>query len=148
MKRMLSTMIDTKKMRGARLEEGVMLHGDTGNEAPVMPNIFNYFATWGPSTIWVDGEKVVPMIGSHTMLSEQSRGADGAIRNHEGKPYSPMAPVKAGFTNPAGVEFHVVAHTTRPDKNNFPPHTAWIHLNFGNVEIVEAPEGTKIPYKG
>jgi hypothetical protein len=96
----------------------------------------------------VNGEEVVSMIGSHTMLSERSRGDDGAIRNSEGEPYSPMASVKSGFTDPAGIEFHVVAHTMQPDENNFPPHTAWIHLNFGDVKIVEAPEGEKIPYKG
>ncbi len=141
-------MLNLDKMAAARIEEDVMLHGDTGNEAPVMPNIFNYFATWGPSSITVNGKEVVPMIGSHTMLSERSRGDDGAIRNEDGMPYSPMAQVKTGFTDPSGIEFHVVAHTTQPDKNNFPPHTAWIHLNFGDVRIIEAPEGEKIPYQG
>ncbi len=58
-----------------------------------------------------------------------------------------MAQVKSGFTDPSGIEFHVVAHTTRPDKNNFPPHSAWIHLNFKDVRIIQAPEGEKIPYK-
>jgi hypothetical protein len=141
-------MLNLDKMKMARMEGDVMLHGDTGNEAPVMPNIFNYFATWGPSKITVNGEEVVPMIGSHTMLSERSRGEDGAIRNHDGMTYSPMAPVKSGFTDASGLEFHVVAHTTQPDKNNFPPHTAWIHLNFANVKVITAPDGEKIPYKG
>ena len=141
-------MLNLEKMDAARMEADVMLHGDTGNEAPVMPNIFNYFATWGPSSITVNGEEVVAMIGSHTMLSERSRGADGAIRDSDGMPYSPMAPVKSGFTDASGIEFHVVAHTMQPDKNNFPPHTAWIHLNFGDVKIVQAPEGEKIPYQG
>ncbi len=140
--------LDVKNMKMARMEENVMLHGDTGNEAPVMPTLFNYFATWGPAKIFVNGKEVIPMIGSHTMLSERSRGEDGAIRNHDGTPYSPMAKVKTGFTDPSGIEFHVVAHTTQPDPNNFPPHTGWIHLNFSDVKIIQAPEGEKIPYKG
>ena len=140
-------MLNLEKMDAARIVGDVMLHGDTGNEAPVMPTLFNYFATWGPASITVNGEEVIPMIGSHTMLSERSRGKDGAIRNADGTPYSPMAPVKSGFTDPTGLEFHIVAHTTQPDSNNFPPHTAWIHLNFGDVNVIEAPEGEKIPYK-
>ncbi|MFV2007819.1 MAG: hypothetical protein ACC667_10250 [Longimicrobiales bacterium] len=141
-------MLNLDKMAAARMERDVMLHGDTGNEAPVMPNIFNYFATWGPSSITVNGEEVIPMIGSHTMLSERSRGEDGAIRNGDGMPYSPMAPVKSGFTDASGIEFHVVAHTMQPDKGNFPPHTGWVHLNFGEVRIIASPDGEKIPYKG
>ncbi len=43
--------LNTSQMEGARIAEGLMLHGDTGNEAPVMPNMYNYFATWGPSKI-------------------------------------------------------------------------------------------------
>lgn len=139
-------MIDTNKMEKARIAENVFLHGDTGNEAPVMPTIFNYFATWGPSKIFVNGEEVIPMIGSHTMFSEAARGSDGRIANASGDVYSPMRPDKKGFTNPSATEFHYVAHTMKPDKNNFPPHTGWIHLHFSKVEVIDHPDGAKIPY--
>ena len=33
----------------------------------------------------------------------------------------------------ASTKFHFVAHTMQPDQNNFPPHTAWIHLHFSIV---------------
>lgn len=137
---------DTSRAAQARIAQDVFLHGDTGNEAPVMPRIYNYFATWGPSKIWVNGEEVVPMIGSHTMFSEQARGEDGKIVNASGEVYSPMTADKTGFTDPAETEFHYVAHTTEPDQDNFPPHTAWIHLHFSDVEVVRKPEGVEIPY--
>lgn len=139
--------LDTSKMAKARIEEDVFLHGDTGNEAPVMPTLYNYFATWGPAKIFVNGEEAVPMIGSHTMFSERSRGEDGAIVNPCGAAYSPMGKMKKGFTDPKHTEFHFVAHTTKPDKNNFPPHTAWIHLNFSDVKVIEHPADEKIPYQ-
>lgn len=139
--------LDTEKMDKARIATDVFLHGDTGNEAPVMPRIYNYFATWGPGTIWVNGEKVVPMIGSHTMFSEQARGEDGKIVNASGQVYSPMVKDKTGFTDPSETEFHFVAHTTEPDSDNFPPHTAWIHLHFSDVEVVQKPEGARVPYE-
>lgn len=138
--------LNTEQMDMARVEEEAWLHGDTGNEAPVMPRIFNYFATWGPSQIFVNGEEVVPMIGSHTMFSEQARGPDGKIAK-AGDVYSPMVADKAGFTNPSETEFHYVAHTTQPDQNNFPPHTAWVHLHFSDVEVLEKPADVEIPYR-
>lgn len=138
--------LDTSEMDMARIEEEVWLHGDTGNEAPVMPTLFNYFATWGPSKIFVNGEEVVPMIGGHSMLSEQARDTSGTIANSLGQVYSPMAPTKTGFTDPSKLEFHFVVHTTQPDSNNFPPHTAWIHLHFSDIEVIEKPGAVTIPY--
>ncbi len=139
-------MIDLEKMKKARIAENVFLHGDTGNEAPVMPKVYNYFATWGPSQVFVNGEEVIPMIGSHTMFSEQARGSNGKITTADGQVYSPMVKDKTGFTNPRETEFHYVAHTTEPDKNNFPPHTGWIHLHFSDVTVVEHPSDVEIPY--
>jgi len=138
--------LNLAEMERARIEEEVMLHGDTGNEAPVMPNVFNYFATWGPSKIWVNGEEVVPMIGSHTMFSEQARDSYGKIQK-AGTIYSPMAQDKSGFADPTKTEFHYVAHTTEPDSNNFPPHTAWVHLHFSDVTVHEKPADVEIPYQ-
>lgn len=139
--------LDTSKMDKARIATDVFLHGDTGNEAPVMPEIYNYFATWGPSKIAVNGETAVPMIGSHTMFSEQARGPSGKIARGE-TVYHPMkVQDKTGFTDPDELEFHYVAHTSEPDGDNFPPHTAWIHLHFSDVEVLSKPEGAEVPYR-
>jgi len=140
--------LDTSKMDRARIATDVFLHGDTGNEAPVMPKIYNYFATWGPAKVWVNGEEVIPMIGSHTMFSEQARGASGKIVNDAGQVYSPMAADRSGFTDPSKTEFHFVAHTTEPDSDNFPPHTGWVHLHFSDVTVVRKPSDEQIPYEG
>lgn len=138
--------LNTQQMEQARVMEEEWLHGDTGIEAPVMPRLWNYFATWGPSTIHVNGEEVVPMVGSHTMFSEEARGGDDRIANN-GEVYSPMLDDKTGFTNPQETEFHYVAHTDEPDQDNFPPHTAWIHLHFSDVEVLEKPADVEIPYR-
>jgi len=138
--------IDTGKMKKARIAQEIFLHGDTGNEAPVMPKIYNYFATWGPSSIRVNGEEVIAMIGGHTMFSERARGPDGKIARASGEVYSPMSQDKSGFTDAKGTEFHFVAHTTKPDPKNFPPHSGWIHLHFSDVTVLEQPSGVKIPY--
>ena len=137
---------DTSEMKKARIAETIFLHGDTGNEAPVMPKIYNYFATWGPSSITVNGEEVIPMIGSHTMFTERARESDGKIARASGEVYSPMSQDKTGFTDAKHTEFHFVAHTTKPDPENFPPHSGWIHIHFSNVTVLEQPTDVKIPY--
>ena len=139
--------LNTNEMAKARIAEETYLHGDTGNEAPVMPKIYNYFATWGPAKIFVNGEEVVPMIGSHTMFTEQARREDGKIAR-DGEVYSPKLQDKTGFTDPQETEFHFVAHTAEPDKNNFPPHTGWIHLQFDDVEVSSKPADVEIPHTG
>lgn len=137
--------LDTGEDTG-RIMQDVFLHGDTGREAPVMPRIYNYFATWGPSKIMVNGDEAVPMIGSHTMFTEQARGADGKIARGN-TVYHPMkVDDKTGFTDPDELEFHYVAHTDEQDQDNFPPHTAWIHLHFDDVEIKSKPSGVQVPY--
>ena len=138
--------LDTETMGKARIATDVFLHGDTGNEAPVMPRIYNYFATWGPSTITVNGEEAVPMIGSHTMFTEQARGANGKIQRGSTVYHPARVQDKTGFTDPDQLEFHYVAHTSEPDPDNFPPHSAWIHLHFSDVEILSKPEGATVPY--
>ena len=138
--------LDTEKMGKARIAQDIFLHGDTGNEAPVMPRIYNYFATWGPSKIMVNGEEAVPMIGSHTMFSEQSRGSDGKIRKGDTVYHPAKVKDKTGFTDADELEFHFVAHTSETDRNNFPPHSAWIHLHFSEVEVVSKPPEAEIPY--
>ena len=57
------------------------------------------------------------------------------VRWLDGKPQIELDPSK----------FHFVAHTMQPDQNNFPPHTAWIHLHFSNVRVLEKPDGVQIP---
>lgn len=76
---------------------------------------------------------------------EQAQGPDGTIAK-DGQVYSPMADDKTGFTDPEETEFHFVAHTTEPDSDNFPPHTAWIRLHFSDVDVLEKPADVTIPY--
>lgn len=117
----------------ARLQEYEWLHGNTGNEAPVLPDLFNFLAGWAPLNVYVDDQLAYEGLAGHFMYSEQMRREDGTIRREDGTIYSPILQDKSRFTNAKEREFHLVAHTTVPDENNFPPHTHWIHLVFFDV---------------
>lgn len=115
----------------------VVLHGNTGREAPVMPAIPTYVATWGPAMVMVNGERVMRGPG-HTMLTERSRNPDtGAIYANDSHAayYSPMRPSEGVMVAPGEQELHFVFHTEGQDPDNFPKFASFIHLNYATVEL-------------
>ena len=114
----------------------VYLHGDTSQEAPVMPKLKAYLASWGPVDVYVDDKLIYEDLVGHTMYTEGSRHRETyAIYDGDGDGfYSPKEPSDGSIAHPDRREIHFVAHTTEPDEGNFPPHTVWIHLNFLEVE--------------
>ena len=113
----------------------VMLHGDTGQEAPVMPEVITPLASWGPANVYVDDEMVYENLVGHMMYTEGSRDRDTyAIYNQDKTGfYSPKDPGDSSIAHPDEMELHFVAHTVDPDTGNFPPHTIWLHLNYLTV---------------
>ncbi|MBF9016908.1 MULTISPECIES: hypothetical protein [unclassified Oceanispirochaeta] len=114
----------------------VYIHGDTGQEAPVMPKVKSDLASWGPADVYVNDELVYEALVGHMMYTEASRNKkDYAIYNADKSAYySPMKPADGSIAHPDEMELHFVAHTVEPDTGNFPPHTVWIHLNFITVK--------------
>ena len=113
----------------------VYLHGDTGQEAPVMPKVKTYLSSWGPVDVFVDGELIYDDLVGHMMYTEGSRDSKtyALYNSNRSGFYSPMNPGDSSIAHPGKREIHFVAHTVEPDKGNFPPHTVWIHLNFQKV---------------
>ena len=116
----------------------VWLHGDTGQEAPVMPKVRTFLGSWGPVDIFVNDELVYEKLVGHMMYTERSRDPNTyAIYNKDRSGFfSPGNPGDYSIAEPDETEIHFVAHTVEPDSGNFPPHTVWIHLNFVDVELM------------
>lgn len=115
----------------------VYLHGSTGQGPSVMPKVKAYLAAWVPVDVYVNGELIYERIDGHIMYTERSRDPEtGKIYDAEGMGvYSAMDPDNASIFAPEEKELHIVAHTVVADPDNFPPHTAWIHINF--VEVAD-----------
>ena len=113
----------------------IYLHGDTSQEAPVMPRIKSYLASWGTVDVYVDENLIYKDLVGHMMYTEGSRDRDNyAIYNNDRSGfYSAGDPSNGSIAEPGKSELHFVAHTTEADSGNFPPHTVWIHLNYLNV---------------
>jgi len=130
----------TKFAEGSDFWEGgvadyVYLHGDTGQEAPVMPKVRTDLGSWGPVNVYVNDELVYENLAGHMMYTEGSRDRSTYALYNSDKSgfFSPMDPSNSSIAAPDEMELHFVAHTTESDSGNFPPHTVWLHLNFQNV---------------
>jgi hypothetical protein len=125
---------------GPAFQEGgvadfVYLHGDTGQDAPVMPKIRTFLGSWGSADVFINGELVYPNLMAHIMYTERGRDpVTQTVHKGDGKSiYDPKTPADGSVVDPNGRELHFVAHNMKEDKGNFPPHKVWIHLNFESV---------------
>ena len=51
----------------------VWLHGNTGQEAPVMPKVRTMLGSWGPADVYVNDELIYEGLVGHMMYTEGSR---------------------------------------------------------------------------
>jgi hypothetical protein len=129
----------------------IYLHGDTRQGPPVMPNVRAFLAAWGTADVYINGDLVYKGLDGHMMYTERSRDPNTkAIYNRDRSGfYSHKDPANGSIVDPNGRELHFVAHSMQKDMGNFPPHTVWIHLNFGNVsDLSGAGAACGCPAKG
>jgi hypothetical protein len=121
----------------------VYLHGDTRAGMPMLPTLFNYLATWGPTDVTLNGQPFQNPFGipapqwiGHLMVSEGVRQPDGTVRNGSGGIYSPMEPTN-GFVEPGDLEVHLVFHDERFPLTTSMPNlfSFFYHLVFEDVSI-------------
>ncbi|RMG85199.1 MAG: hypothetical protein D6712_09910 [Chloroflexi bacterium] len=127
------------------IADQVLLHGDSGQEAPVLPTVYNEVASWGPALVFVDGEQIqisdkpLGAQAGHMMYSNEVRDPEtGFVAGASpDEPYNPMAPSEAQPYDEEAVLLHLVVHTEERDPDAFPPFTSFIHFNFLEVEEIE-----------
>ena len=135
------------KKGGAPFMEGgvadfVYLHGDTGQDAPVMPKTRTYLGMWGEADLYVNNELIYQNLMGHVMYTEGVRDTKTrAIFNKDKSGYyDPKHPEDGFIAAPDEKALHFVAHNMVTDKNNFPPNSVAIHLNFETVEDLSSGE--------
>ncbi len=114
------------------IKTDVNLHGATGGDVdpelspPVLPQIWTYVATWGPATVWHNGEKV--WTGpTHLMVTEEVRDAATGRVDYKGPKMAKEYP--GSVHNKHGMQIHFVSHPKeKPTKGYLPPFTKFVHL--------------------
>lgn len=134
------------------IADDIDLHGDSGQEAPVLPTIHNAVASWGPALVFVNGEQIRnpdPMMGApnpmgafagHMMYSERVRDAktEAVYNGDKSGFYSPKDPGNGSVVDPEISLIHLLVRSDTPDENNFPAFNFAFHVNFEQVEETEA----------
>jgi len=140
---------------GPAFQEGgvadfIYLHGDTGQDAPVMPKSRTFLASWGEADIYINDKLVYPNLMAHIMFTERARDPQTqAIYNGDRSDfYSPKNPTNGSIVDPGGRELHFVAHSMKEDKGNVPPHSIWLHINFEYASDQTAVHFAKDRFKG
>jgi hypothetical protein len=127
----------------------VLLHGDSGQEAPVLPTAFNDVASWGPALVFVNGEQVmgaeeimgVPNVmgafAGHVMYTNEVRDPDSGVVYNAAldAPFSPMAPSDGIESDDDASLLHLIVRTEERDDAAFPPFSMFMHVNF--LDVVE-----------
>jgi hypothetical protein len=118
----------------------IYLHGNTKQDAPVMPKTRTYLGAWGEVDVYVNGVQVYKNLMGHIMYTERTRDTKTrAIYNKDKSDFfSHKDPTNGSIAAPSEKEIHFVAHNMEKDPGNFPGHAAWIHLNFGDVSDLSA----------
>ena len=125
----------------------LVLHGDSGNEAPVLPTVYTYSAGWGTADVYLNDELIYEDVLAHYMVTEGTRDpVTHAVHESEGKSIFVPTPKGGdsgnGFTYPSRNIIHMIVHTEVRDPNNWPPFTMFIHVNFEDPITMSAQQAT------
>ncbi len=121
------------------------LHGDSGQESPLLPTLYTYSAGWGSADVYLNDEMLYDHVVAHYMVTDGTRDPrTHAVHTRDGvgifKPAPKGGDPGDGFTYPERILTHLVVHTDVLDRNNFPPFTMFMHINFENTSISTASQ--------
>ncbi|RMF82836.1 MAG: hypothetical protein D6737_00450 [Chloroflexi bacterium] len=133
------------------IAEDIFLHGDTGQEAPIIPKVWSEVATWGPALVFIDGQQITGVeqilgvpnrfdaLFGHVMYSSNPRDAQtGFVPNASGD--APFSPARPADYQPVVQEASVINMLVRSeeiDDNAFPAFSLLLHFDFLDVVPIE-----------
>jgi serine/threonine protein kinase len=125
-------------LREGGIGEHVLMHGLSGNETPLYPELLSYLATWGFANVYLDDELLYQGIGIHVMFSDGVRDDEGHfIRRSDGRCcFSDRAPGD-GWLDPDELEISIWLFASGDYEGE---SEIWIDLYYNQVEVIEAPE--------
>jgi serine/threonine protein kinase len=130
----------------------VHMHGDSGQESPILPAVVGDINTWGMADVYVNGELVYSGLGAHMMVMPGVRDEQHRILRANGTCcYSPRRPAD-GLVDTARRELLLLL--VRDSSSEYggssagglqPETPVWIDLYFRQVRFVRRPPAPSIP---
>jgi len=119
------------------IKTDVNLHGATGGDVdrkmspPVLPQTWNYVATWGPAKVFHNG-RLAWKGPAHLMVTEEVRDPGSGKVDFKGPMKVKEYP--GSVHNKHAMQIHFVAHPAeQPTKGYLPPFTKFVHLMYETV---------------
>ena len=116
-----------------RIVTNVELHGQTGMGPEVLPRVFTQIATWGPASVWKNGELLYEDIPAHLMLTESVR--DEVTHKVDFRGPRNVASYPGSVANPYDDQVHFVVHTDDSAPGHFPPNSWFTHFMADVVTV-------------
>jgi formylglycine-generating enzyme required for sulfatase activity len=124
--------------REGGIGEHVLMHGLSGNETPLYPELLSYLATWGLADVYLDDELLYEGLGIHVMFSDGVRDDEAHfVRRSDGRCcFSERSPGDS-WLDPDEVEISVWLF---PGTAYGATRGVWIDLYYNQVTIISAPD--------
>ncbi len=115
----------------------VHMHGQSGNELAMYPEMTAYIGTWGTADLYFNDELLFPDLGTHLMYSDGVRDDTSFfIRRADGQCcFSPAAPADSS-QDPADPE---ITYWLFPGADYSEAQDFWIALHFEEITELAAP---------
>jgi formylglycine-generating enzyme required for sulfatase activity len=116
----------------------VTMHGNSGNEFALYPELAAYIGTWGTADLYLNDELLFENLGVHLMYSDGVRHADHFVRRADGQCcFSPSAPGDSSL-DPNEQEISIWLF---PRDSIYETLTDfWINIYYNQVTVLQAPE--------
>ncbi|MCL4262102.1 MAG: SUMF1/EgtB/PvdO family nonheme iron enzyme [Anaerolineae bacterium] len=115
----------------------VHMHGQSGNELAMYPEMTAYIGTWGTADLYFNDELLFPDLGTHLMYSDGVRDDTAHfIRRADGQCcFSPSAPADSSLDpDDREISYWLFPGTDYAEAQNF-----WIALHFEDITELLAP---------
>ncbi len=125
----------------------VTMHGNSGNEFPLYPELVAYIGTWGTADLFLDDELLFENLGIHIMYSDGVRHEEHFVRRADGSCcFSQTAP---GDSSLDASEQEISIWLFPRDSIYETLTDFWINIYYNQVTVLQAPEFTGPPiYEG
>jgi formylglycine-generating enzyme required for sulfatase activity/tRNA A-37 threonylcarbamoyl transferase component Bud32 len=126
-------------LRQGGVGEHVVMHGLSGNETPLYPELLSYLATWGTADVYLDDVLLYQDLGIHVMYSDGVRDDEGHfVRRSDGRCcFSGRSPGDS-WLDPDEQEISLWLFSGPIYSGS--TEGVWIDLYFNEVEALAAPD--------
>ncbi len=120
--------------------ESVLMHGNSGQEAPFYPTLRGTLATWGTADLYLDDQLLFADLGIHTMYIPGLRNDQHQILKAAQTCCYDASDPSQGYVDPSKDQVTVLLFTQGMYTASAPsPDAVWVEIYFTKVNVENQP---------